>query len=461
MKKALFLIFLFEFLIFNFGFAESLHASQAGTSEYPFYDTTFFDYPQSCVAVAIDNNGYIYANHSKYIIKSADTAATWDTIYDGSSNPSFPFSIFVASNGYVYAGYSRNKNVLCSTDRGSSWDTCLVFKDDTSCMWYMAEDALGNLFIAEYSGGDGSERRATLWRSRDNGASWDTVYRNTRERHMHLVGVDPYTNYVYASTGESGYFVRSRDGGDTWNVLQTGSGAKYTAIEFSPGRRILGEDQIYSSIVITSNDRDFTTVYTPFISGQLYIMRRIGDDYYAALTPSKGRESSLHILVSSDGGLHWTIAKDYHSGFPSQILHIARNTVGGWAYFAYRTADIVWKLARFTDAIFVPEESNQVSMYRFLLNQNYPNPFNSSTTIPFTVHGEQKTENVFLLTTLKIYNIRGELVRTLMEDRLRPGMYEVSWDGKNKQEKWVASGVYFYRLEAGELIQTKKMVLIR
>jgi hypothetical protein len=461
MKKTLFLIFLFEFLIFNFAFADADRASRAGTSKYPFYDTTFFDYPQSCVAVAIDNNGYIYANHSKYIIKSADTAATWDTIYDGSNNPSFPFSIFVASNGYIYAGYDRNKNVLRSTDAGSSWDTCLTFQDDISCMWYMAEDTLGNLFIAEYSGGDGSERRATLWRSTDSGANWDTVYRNPQDRHMHLVGVDPYTNYVYASTGEKGFFVRSTDGGTSWNLLQTGSGAKYTAIEFSPGRRILGQDQIYSSIVITSNDRDFTTVYTPFISGQLYIMRRIGDDYYAALTPSKGQESSLQILVSSDQGLHWTIAKDYRSGFPSQILHIARNTVEGWAYFAYRTVDIVWRLAKFTDAIFVPEEIIETSTGPLLLNQNYPNPFNSITTISFSVHGKRKTENGPIRTTLKIYNIQGQLVRTLVDEELNPDGYRVSWDGENNQGKEVASGVYFYRLKADEFFQVKKMVLIR
>lgn len=262
MKKTLFLIFIFEFLIFYFAFADVHYVSQTGTSEYPYtswetaadsimqamraadpiYDTTFFDYPHGCVIVAVDNNGYIYANHMKYIIKSIDTAATWDTIYDGSNNPSYPFSIFIPSNNYVYLGYVRNKNVLRSTDGGSTWDTSLVFKDDTSTMWYMAEDTLSNLFIAEYSGGDGTDHRATLWKSADNGASWDTVYRNPEERHMHLVGVDPYTNYVYASTGEAGVFVRSTDGGTSWDTLQTGPGAKYTAIEFSPNHRILGED---------------------------------------------------------------------------------------------------------------------------------------------------------------------------------------------------------------------------
>jgi len=461
MKKVLALIFLFEFLLLNFAFSDLRNISWAGTSESAFYDTTFFDYPISCVVVAVDKNDCIYANHLKYIIKSTDTAATWDTIYDGSSNPSFPFSIFVGSNDYLFVGYNRNKNVLRSIDGGSTWDTCLVFKDDTSCMWYMAEDTSGNLFIAEYSGGDGTEHRATLWKSTNDGANWDTVYRNSDERHMHLVGVDPYTNYVYASTGENGFFVRSTDGGSSWSLLQTGSGAKYTAIEFSPGRRILGEDQIYSSIVVTSNDKDFTTVYTPSVSGQIYKMRRIGDKYYAALTPYAGPNGKLQFLVSSNQGSDWTIAKDYNSGFPSQILHIAKHTIDNWAYFAYRTEEIVWKLAKFTDVLDVPEETDQVSKHRFILRQNYPNPFNSTTTIPFTVYGKQKKENRLHPATLEIYNIRGELVRALMEEKLKPGIYKVSWDGKNKQGRWVASGVYLYKLKMGQVTQTKKMVLIR
>lgn len=95
-----------------------------------------------------------------------------------------------------------------------------------------------------------------------------------------------------------------------------------------------------------------------------------------------------------------------------------------------------------------------------MLEQNYPNPFNSSTIIRFTVHCKQRTENGPVRTTLKIYNIRGQLVRTLVNEELNHGEYRVSWDGKNNQGKEVSSGVYFYRLKTGEFVQTKKMVLI-
>ncbi|MHC4321629.1 MAG: T9SS type A sorting domain-containing protein, partial [Planctomycetota bacterium] len=87
--------------------------------------------------------------------------------------------------------------------------------------------------------------------------------------------------------------------------------------------------------------------------------------------------------------------------------------------------------------------------WEFELSQNYPNPFNPSTTIEFDL---PKTSKV----TLKIFNILGEEVATLVSDRLSAGSYSYEWDASN-----LASGVYLYRLEAGDFVQTKKMILLR
>jgi len=97
----------------------------------------------------------------------------------------------------------------------------------------------------------------------------------------------------------------------------------------------------------------------------------------------------------------------------------------------------------------------------FALFQNYPNPFNPSTKIPFTVHGSQFMVHRPIHTTLKIYNILGQKVRTLVDEPKTAGSYEVIWDGKDDKGKDVASGIYFYQLTAGKYKETKKMVLIR
>jgi serine protease len=94
---------------------------------------------------------------------------------------------------------------------------------------------------------------------------------------------------------------------------------------------------------------------------------------------------------------------------------------------------------------------------KFNLEQNYPNPFNPSTTIPFTL---VKSGNV----TLKIFNIIGQEVRTLVNGRKDAGQYQLQWDGKDDFGRSVASGIYFYKLSisGGEnLTLTRKMILMK
>jgi flagellar hook assembly protein FlgD len=66
-----------------------------------------------------------------------------------------------------------------------------------------------------------------------------------------------------------------------------------------------------------------------------------------------------------------------------------------------------------------------------------------------------------LHTTLTIYNVLGEKVRTLVDKERMPGNYQVNWDGKDEKQEEVASGVYFYKLKVENFEQTKKMILIR
>jgi hypothetical protein len=90
----------------------------------------------------------------------------------------------------------------------------------------------------------------------------------------------------------------------------------------------------------------------------------------------------------------------------------------------------------------------------FVLKQNYPNPFNPGTTIAFSIAEESDVE-------LLIYDVRGALVRTLVRERREPNDFRVVWNGKNNAGISVASGVYFYRLTAGDFRTTKKMVLLK
>ncbi len=93
-------------------------------------------------------------------------------------------------------------------------------------------------------------------------------------------------------------------------------------------------------------------------------------------------------------------------------------------------------------------------VFSYGLEQNFPNPFNPSTRISF---GLDEASHV----SLRVYDPAGRQVRTLVHEHRLPGNYNELWDGKNEKGKPVASGIYFYRLTAGERTKTKKMVLLR
>ena len=92
--------------------------------------------------------------------------------------------------------------------------------------------------------------------------------------------------------------------------------------------------------------------------------------------------------------------------------------------------------------------------------QNYPNPFNPATSIQYSVISEQSTHHSPLV-TLKIYNLLGQEVVTLVNEVKEPGHYTVSWDGRDRLGNEVSSGVYFYRLATGEFTTTRRMVLMK
>jgi len=90
----------------------------------------------------------------------------------------------------------------------------------------------------------------------------------------------------------------------------------------------------------------------------------------------------------------------------------------------------------------------------FALYPNYPNPFNPATNISFALPVDSRV-------SLKIYNIAGQLVRTVVNETMPAGNHTVTWDGINSSGEKVASGIYFYRLNAGDFSKTMKMVMTK
>lgn len=110
----------------------------------------------------------------------------------------------------------------------------------------------------------------------------------------------------------------------------------------------------------------------------------------------------------------------------------------------------VWKV----DAVTTSISSNDLTPVDYDLQQNYPNPFNSATSIAYKIPKSCRV-------TITIYNTLGQKIRILEDAEKVAGLHRISWDGLNDAKKMVCSGVYFYRIAAGEFRQLKKMIMIQ
>ena len=135
----------------------------------------------------------------------------------------------------------------------------------------------------------------------------------------------------------------------------------------------------------------------------------------------------------------------------NRLTHVAYDD-GSHLYYKYDAAGNIIQVGPTND----PTRVAAPLKFANRLDQNYPNPFNPITTIRYSIRERSHV-------TLKIYNVAGQLVKTLVNEVQQPLVegYRITWDGINNTGNSVASGVYFYRLVAKDFVKTKKMVLLR
>ena len=153
------------------------------------------------------------------------------------------------------------------------------------------------------------------------------------------------------------------------------------------------------------------------------------------------------IYLQTQPSFTW-IAKD------AGIFQADIDTTQGYSGNVYLTSA---ELTQYTTAPLAVNESGLNTPDRFILYQNYPNPFNPSTKIRFSVPTAASRSFV----TLKIYNVLGNEVVTLVNEKKPAGTYEVEFSAESGNGTELPSGVYFYRLTAGNLVQTMKMILLK
>ncbi len=155
----------------------------------------------------------------------------------------------------------------------------------------------------------------------------------------------------------------------------------------------------------------------------------------------------------------FTVFSSAEFSSPPYSMHVDTDTIPDGVYFLFikaisiqgDTVDIRFSHIVDNTGPSVPTgiPDGQNNPGEFQLIQNYPNPFNPSTTIRYSLPNAN-------FVTLKIFNLLGQEIQTLVSEKQAAGQYSVIFDAKN-----LASGIYFYRLRAGEVVQTRKAVLMR
>ncbi len=159
-------------------------------------------------------------------------------------------------------------------------------------------------------------------------------------------------------------------------------------------------------------------------------------------------QTQMTWVTVNTGGQTQQVSTNYQAG-----LSLGQPVSGTSASTNYQTTFGFWNLSLGLPTAVEEMPSEQLPEH-FNLSQNYPNPFNPSTTIDFTVPKKGKVRIV-------VYNLLGQQVVTLIDQPISAGVYRAVWDGCNEAGHPVASGIYFYRMEADNFVTTKKMILLK
>ena len=192
------------------------------------------------------------------------------------------------------------------------------------------------------------------------------------------------------------------------------------------GHRIRHRVEAYTTIASDPPGLDIVVAGEVYKSPYTFLSIAGMEIEIGVISPQFYQGDDLYFIEWSDGG---------------DIMHVVTMLPDTMTYTAY-----------FSD-VTTDDEVGRTPLVN-ALHQNHPNPFNPRTTISFSL----KSKNNI---SLVVYDVAGRLVNVLVDEVRDAGPHDVTWDGRDKTGRGVESGVYFYRLKAGEFIETRKMVLLR
>ncbi len=277
----------------------------------------------------------------------------------------------------------------------------------------------------------------TIVKTTNGGLNWTRQFFGNNINYS----IFPITTNTILTSGTNGEITKTTNGGVNWIVTNSNQLYELKDINFpTPLIGIaVGSGSPICTILRSSNSGD--NWYAINVTGGM----GLNAVHFPTSTSGWACGNNATIIYTSDAGTNWIQQNSGVSGLNLKDIFFV-NSSTGWAVGDMGT---IIKTTNGGISSLNPISSTLPS--EFSLSQNYPNPFNPVTKIRFSISGQSTAQ-----TFLSVFDVLGNEVAVFVNQKLKPGVYEVDWDASS-----YPSGVYFYKLNAGEFSLTKRMVLIK
>jgi photosystem II stability/assembly factor-like uncharacterized protein len=357
------------------------------------------------VLIDPQNSNNVYTEYvNGTILKSTDGGRTFQQIASSSNIGDgywlTPYVMDPVNDNLLYVATSK---IYESTNGGTNWTALTGNLKSTSDLFttMSISPVEGSVIYAGISGYRGAADSSFLYVTTNGGTIWTNITANLPGgTNFARVTADPKTKgtaYLAVLSGITSHVLRTTDYGKTWNGLDSPSN---------------GFASVPTKVIaIDSTD------------GHIY-----AGTYWG-------------VYLSTDNGSTWT---KFGAGLPIAVVDDIAIQYSTHTIRVGTHGRGVWQIGVTTGIA-----SSSSVQYTFAVNQNYPNPFNPTTDISYQLQTKAHV-------TLTVYDLIGNLVTTLVNEDEEPGVHHVIFDGSH-----LATGVYFYKLVAGNAVTTKKMVLLK
>ena len=368
------------------------------------------------------------------ILVTTDGGVTWKSRipYQGYQDYNY-YSVFFITHRIGWIGGIKGV-ILKTTNSGDTWSR--LSQNNISTKWndIFALDT-ENVWIV----GDNGK----ILHTQNGGTSWDEINLDISNDLSCIQFIENGFGWI----GGDGIILKTEDGGKNWSMNiseRFGNTTKIFFLNKDKGFLVgpLSDDPIKTLWSSNDGGAHWDGIWTNDLPGSIY---NLIDVYFFdrlhGYALSGTAQGSL-IIKTDDGGYSWKI--DYNSSTIDLWDFTFSDKNNGWA-----CGEGLILHGKLDVPVSVYENKKKDFPSKFLLYQNFPNPFNPTTKINYSI---PRRNNV----VIKVYDLLGKELTTLVNEEKTPGDYEVTWSASN-----LPNGVYFYRMQAGSFVETKKMFLVK